>query len=188
VRRLLPTFALIAGCADETVPARQPIDAGVDAPDLGPFGPACAEICGAQEELCPAEKDPFCLESCAAAPSHAGDCEGVLGPYILCLGEHAGELTSCLAADYPQACTEAHDAWVGCGNISGCGVVECKDVGDGACSCSAICEGVTYTDACQQADGGWDCSCSANGQLDVECPGLPNACAFFVGCCARSLP
>lgn len=190
-RRLaaLPWIALTIACETAAVPVP---DAGSDAApdvfDAGPIGEACGNICEAEKKLCPADVAPDCVEACAVAPMQAGDCEEVLGAYITCLGEHSEEMISCLAADYPPACKQAHDAYLGCGHRGGCGPVECKDVGEGACSCDAICSGVTYTEACTQVDGGFDCTCSANGQLDKSCPGLPNGCAFFVGCCADELP
>jgi hypothetical protein len=197
VRRALAALVVIAaaGCEDEDVPSPgQPAPDAGPGIDAGPLGIACTHVCDAEQRLCPLDKQPTCVEDCVAAPGQASDCEDELAAYIGCLGDHADELTSCLAADYPPECKQVHDAYTGCGTSTGCGVVECKDVGEDACSCDANCKGVIYTEACTRADGGsaagaaFDCTCSANGQLDVTCPGVPTACAFFVGCCASSLP
>lgn len=183
---LVLTFGVaFAGCASDSVPSPDGGDTDTATDPLSPVELDCKALCDATIALgC---EDATCAPSCVQAHTMATDCKDELAAYIGCLAAHSAQITSCYA--FPDDCEGAHDTWAKCDTGSGCGPVECKDVGSDACNCSAFCKGVKITEACTAAPGGgWDCTCAQNDQLDITCATAPSACAFFVGCCASLNP
>jgi hypothetical protein len=178
---MIATVAL--GCGHQGDSAPPPSSDGGDAGADSGVAHDCKVLCDRTSALgC---EDAACASNCVTDQATAGACAEALGSYIHCLADNAASLTSCY--DYPGVCESAHNAWASCGSDGGCGIVECKDAGAGACACQAFCSGALVAESCAEVAGAWDCTCSVDGAVVQTCPRSAGPCAFFVGCCASEL-